>query len=69
MPTKRNRRAVVPLTPEERRKLIEMPITFNVYGKCTYGGTTIAGDVPVRGRRAFVYYPEDETAIRTETEK
>lgn len=39
------------LTPEQRRKLVEAPITVNIFGGRPWSGSTISSRVPVEGRR------------------
>jgi hypothetical protein len=38
------------LTPEARRRLVEAPITFHVYGGRSWGGRMIVADIPREGR-------------------
>jgi hypothetical protein len=49
-----------PLTHEERRRLIETPLTFRVIPRKSWGGTLIRSELPTEGQRFWVNDPEDE---------
>ncbi len=53
-----------PLTPEQRRALIEQPIITRTYGGKAHGGCWVRQEpLPESGRRRYTPSPEDEATF------